>query len=301
MSFIKQFRVKERVHILKDFFFEYIFTKQSIYAILISLVFSFFITQRSISQFSVTSTLKEASQISQMKGGIGGGAAQLLMGADASAGGAFNDFKLDMYSFALAQRMWNQGWGSKVYGNGDLNDEYFNKIPKRHRVSDRLAAFLMGYELYEYYSAYDLQSYIKSKIDPDKDRYSGTIDIKMIHSNKDFAIEFMNALILETDKYGKENLIQRSNEIIASTLKQLATSRNSSMASALSETINSEYFKIANLENDMPYHIDIVDPPHSSEYPVSPNVPAIFFASAVMFFFLSILFSFLLKNKEDLW
>lgn len=300
MSFIKQFRFKERVHIIKDFFFEYIFTKQSIYALLISLVFSFFITQRSISQFSVTSTLKEASQMSQ-KGGLGEGAAQLLMGTDATGGGAFIDFKLDMYSFALAQRMWNQGWGSKVYGNGDLKEEYFNKIPKRHRTSDRLAAFLMGYELYEYYSAYDLQSYIKGKIDPDKDRYSGTITIKMIHSNKDFAIEFMNALILETDNYGKENLIQRSNEIIASTIKQLATSRNSSMASALSETINSEYFKIANLENDMPYHIDIVDPPHSSEYPVSPNVQAIFFASAVMFFFLSILFSFLLKNKEDLW
>jgi hypothetical protein len=236
-----------------------------------------------------------------MRAGLGDGAAQLLIGGGASEGGSFGDFKSNMHSYALAQRMWQQGWGSKIYGNGDLDKEYFNKIPKRHQIKDRLAAYLMGYDLFKYYSAHDLQSHIKRNYSPDKSRYNKNITISTLHSDKEHAIEFMNALIVETDNYGKESLIQKSNEIIVSTFKQLATSRNSSMSSALSSTINSEYFKIANLENDMPYHIDIIDPPHSSEYPVSPNIMAIIFSNSIIFFCLSILFSFFLKNKEDLW
>jgi|TARA_B110000259_G_scaffold187155_1_gene240406 hypothetical protein len=302
MNYIKKLRLKERIHVLEDFFYEYIFTKRSIYALGISLVFSFYVIQNSTLQFNISSTLKDAAQASEMRTGLGGVAGQLMIGGGTSDGGSFGEFNSNMHSFALAQRMWQQGWGSKIYGNGDLDEEYFNKIPKRQQTSDRLAAYLMGYELNKYYSAHDLQSYIKSNYDPDKkSRGSQQITISTLHSDKEHAIELMNALIIETDNYGKESLIQKSNEIIASTFKQLATSRNSSMSSALSSTINSEYFKIANLENDMPYHIDIIDPPHSSEYPVSPNITAIIFSNLITFFFLSILFSFFLKNKEDLW
>jgi hypothetical protein len=301
MNYIKKLRLKERIHVLEDFFYEYMFTKRSIYALGISLVFSFILIQNSTLQFNISSTLKDSGQASEMRAGLGGVAGQLMIGGDTSAGGSFGEFNLNMHSFALAQRMWQQGWGSKIYGNGDLDEEYFNKIPKGQQTSDRLAAYLMGYDLNKYYSAHDLQSYIKRNYAPDKKRGSQQITISTLHSDKEHAIEFMNALIIETDNYGKESLIQKSNEIIASTFKQLATSRNSSMSSALSSTINSEYFKIANLENDMPYHIDIIDPPHSSEYPVSPNITAIIFSNLITFFFLSILFSFFLKNKEDLW
>ena len=111
----------------------------------------------------------------------------------------------------------------------------------------------------------------------------------------------MNALIAETDNYAKESLIQKSKEIIQATYQQLATSKNSSIASALGSTINSEYFKIANLENDMPYHIKIIDPPHSSEYPVAPNIASIVISNVIIFLFLSIFFSFVQRNEEDLW
>ena len=69
-----------------------------------------------------------------------------------------------MNSYFLAQRMWSKGWGSKIFGNGDMNEEYFNKIPKRHTITDRIGAFISGYDLYDYFSAYDLQGYIKSTI-----------------------------------------------------------------------------------------------------------------------------------------
>lgn len=303
MSFIKKFRSKEKIKLLKDFFFEFIYIKQSIQVLIASLIFSFFIIQTSVPQFHISSTLREAGQITQTQNVLGGGGAQVLFGAGVSmdSGGSFENFKSNMHSYALAQRMWNQGWGSKVFGNGDLNEEYFNKIPKNHKISDKIAAFLLGYELFEFYSAHDLQAYIKSSFSAGKKRGSGNITVSALKSNKDFAISFMSALILETDSYAKESLIQKSEEIIASTYKQLATSKNSSIASALGSTINSEYFKIANLENDMPYHIYIIDPPHSSEYPVTPNLTSIILSNAIIFIFLSILFSFVQKNKEDLW
>ena len=75
-----------------------------------------------------------------------------------------DEFRSNMNSYFLAQRMWSKGWGSKIFGNGDMNEEYFNKIPKRHTITDRIGAFISGYDLYDYFSAYDLQGYIKSTI-----------------------------------------------------------------------------------------------------------------------------------------
>jgi hypothetical protein len=206
-----------------------------------------------------------------------------------------------MNSYFLAQRMWNKGWGSKIFGNGDMNEEYFNSIPKRHSISDRFGAFILGYDLHDYFSAYDLQGYIKSTIGVNQRLGETNVIISTMTSNKDFAIEFMNAVIIETDQYSKERVILKSNEIISATYSQLAVSKNSMIASALASTINSEYFKIANLENDLPHLLDVIDPPHSSEYPVAPKVSAIFLSSAIIFLFASILFSFIQKNKEDLW
>jgi hypothetical protein len=206
-----------------------------------------------------------------------------------------------MNSYFLAQRMWSKGWGSKIFGNGDMNEEYFNKIPKRHTITDRIGAFISGYDLYDYFSAYDLQGYITGTIGIRQRIGETNVILTTKTHNKDFAIEFMNAVTLETDQYVKERLILKSNEIISATYSQLAVSKNSMIASALAATINTEYFKIANLENDLPHLLDVIDPPHSSEYPIAPKVSAIFFSSAIIFLFASILFSFIQKNKEDLW
>ena len=301
MSFLKQFKFKEKINILRDFFYDFIFIKRSIYVIGISLVFSLYIIQTSVPQFEISSTLRDAGLTkNQNVMGATGGAA-LFVGSQINEFNSTDEFSANMHSYALAQRMWQQGWGSKVFGNGDLNEEYFNTISKNHKISDKVAAFLLGYDLFEFYSAHDLQAVIKGEFSAGKNRATKNITVSALNSNKEFTIAFMMAVILETDNYAKENLIQKSNEIIASTYKQLATSKNSSISSALGGTINSEYFKIANLDNDMPYGIYIIDPPHSSEYPVSPKISSIISSNLIIFLFLSILFSFVQKNKEDLW
>ena len=300
MSILKKINLKEKIFIAKAFFLELVFVKRSLYAVGASLLLSCFIIQTSIPLFYVSSTLREADTATSNPS-MASGVATALLGGSSNSSGSTETFHSNMDSYLLAQRMWNKGWGSKIYGNGDINEEYFNTIPKRHSLSDRLGAFILGYDLHDYISAYDLQGYIKGNIGLTQRQGQSNVTMSTMTTNKDFAIEFMNAVILETDQYAKERLILKSNEIISATYSQLAISKNSMIAAALASTINSEYFKIANLKNDLPHLLDVIDPPHSSEYPIAPKVSAIFFSSAIIFLFASILFSFIQKNKEDLW
>jgi len=302
MSILKKINLKEKFSLSREFFNELVFVKRSLHAFGASLLLSFFIVQISSPSFSVTSTLREADVSSPTSMDMGSAATALFgVSVNADKSGPTDEFRSAMNSYFLAQRMWNKGWGSKIFGSGDMNEEYFNKIPKRHTISDRVGAFISGYDLYDYFSAYDLQGYIQSTIAVRQRIGETNVLLSTQTESKDFAIEFMNAVILETDQYTKERLILKSNEIISATYSQLAVSKNSMIAAALATTINSEYFKIANLENDLPHLLDVIDPPHSSEYPIAPKVSAIFFSSAIIFLFASILFSFIQKNKEDLW
>jgi hypothetical protein len=302
MSILKKLNIKEKISIAQEFFNELVFVKRSLYALGASLLLSILIVQTSTPYFSVSSTLREAEKLSS-NAMDQASAATVLLGSSNSdeKSGPVEEFRSNMNSYFLAHRMWNKGWGSRIFGNGDMNEEYFNKIPKRHTISDRVSAFISGYELYDYYSANDLQAYIKGSIVVRKRVYDENVTIVTKTQSKDFAIEFMNAVIPETDQYAKERLILKSNAIISATYSQLAVSKNSMIASALAATINSEYYKIAKLENDLPHLLYVIDPPHSSEYPIAPKVSAIFLSSAIIFLFASILFSFIQKNKEDLW
>ena len=301
MSILKKINIKEKISISQEFFNELVFIKRSLYALGASLLLSFFVVQISTPYFSVSSTLNNAGKASASASTEIGAAGALLGAVSTNKATPGEEFRSNMNSYFLAQRMWSKGWGSKVFGNGDMNEEYFNKIPKSHTITDRFVAFISGYELYDYFTAYDLQGFIQGTIAVAQPVGNPNVVLSTKTKRKDFAVEFMNAVILETDQYVKERLILKSNEIIKATYSQLAVSKNSMIASALASTINSEYFKIANLENNLPYLLDVVDPPHSSEYPVAPKVSAIFLSSAIIFLFASILFSFLQKNKEDLW
>jgi len=301
MSILKKFNIKEKISIALEFFNELVFVKRSLYALGASLLLSCLIVITSTPSFYVSSSLMQTDTSSSTTMDIGAAGSALLGASIDNSNKPVDEFRSNMKSYLLAQRMWSKGWGSKIFGNGDMNEEYFNKIPKRHTITDRIGAFISGYDLYDYFSAYDLQGYIIGTIGIRQRIGETNVILTTKTHNKDFAIEFMNAVTLETDQYVKERLILKSNEIISATYSQLAVSKNSMIASALAATINTEYFKIANLENDLPHLLDVIDPPHSSEYPIAPKVSAIFFSSAIIFLFASILFSFIQKNKEDLW
>lgn len=304
MSFLKKIEFKKKIELTKGFFNEYVLVKQSVVMLVVSLILSLLIIKTTEPKFYVSATLREAeSSIGNDSNVTTGNSVinKLIAGSASSSANSYNRVISNMRSYIVAQRLWEQGWGSKVFGNGDLNPEDFNNIPKNYKLSERLGAWVLGYKLNQFYTAHDLQDFINSTIISRKDLQQTNITISTLSSDKDFGIKFINAVILETDNYAKEYLIAKSNQIISASFEQLAVSKNSAISAAISNNINTEYFKIASLENDMPYNVYIIDPPHSSEYPVTPNIFATVLSSMIILLFLSISYLFFLKNKDDLW
>lgn len=299
MSFLKKIDIKNNTLLVKEFFFQNVWTNISLYLIGVSLVFSVILVQFSLPQFNVSATLREAqTETSSNNSNLGVGTN--LIQFTNSKSNAFNEFVSNMQSYVIAQRMWDKGWATEIYAGGDETID-FNKIKRSHTIGDRLSALLLGYELYDYYSPNDLQDFITANVSASKEIKGTNITVSMLSDDQKFALKFLNEIIIDTDKYAKEYLILKSNAIIDETYKQLAISKNSAISASLAATINSEYLKIATLQNDLPYHIYFIDPPHSSEYPVTPKVSAIFISNIIIFIFISTLYSFVKSNKEDLW
>ena len=298
MNFLQKFDIKAKILLLKEFFYDYVWKKSSLNLAIASIVFSLGYIQFTTPQFYISATLRESQASTPQGPSIGGGAQALL--SISSESDISDEFRSNLFSYAVAQRMWEKGWATQIYAGGDESKDV-NKIDKPHTISDKLSSFLLGYELYDYYSPHDLQGFIAGTVSMNKRARETNITVSMRAANQSFALNFINELILDADKYAKEYLILKSQAIIDGTQKQLAVSRNSAIAASLAGTINGEYLKIATLENDMPYHIYFVDPPYSSEYPIYPNTFAIFLSNLIIFIVSSIMFHFIRDNKNNLW
>jgi len=299
MNFLQKFDIKGKISLLKEFFYDYVWKKSLLNLGIASIVFSLGYIQFTTPQFYISATLRE-SQASTAQGPSFGGGAKALLSVTSSESNISDEFKSNLFSYAIAQRMWEKGWATQIYAGGDESKD-INKIDKSHTISDRISSFLLGYELYDYYSPHDLQGFIAGKVSMDKRFNATNITVSMRAADQSFALNFLNDLILDADKYAKEYLILKSQAIIDGTQKQLVVSRNSAIAASLAATINGEYLKIATLENDMPYHIYFIDPPYSSEYPVYPDTFAIFLSNLIIFIVSSIMFHFIRDNKNNLW
>lgn len=299
MSFLKKIEIKSKLLLCKDFFYDYVWKKPSLYLAIASVVFSLALIQFTTPQFYISATLREAQQSGPVSPSVGG-SAEGLLSIVSSEGNIFNEFRSNLFSYVVAQRMWEKGWATPIYAGGDKERD-FNKIRKPHTISERLGSILLGYELYDYYSPHDLQDFISSKVSLEKEIRGTNITVSIMTRDQKFGLAFLNELILDADQYAKEYLILKSKAIIEGTYKQLAESRNAAITASLAGTINRESLKIATLTNDMPYHIYFIDPPYSSEYPVSPSTLAIFISNFIIFLFASTMYHFIKSNKEDLW
>ena len=299
MNFLKKFDLKGKLSILKYFFYDYVWKKSILYLGIVSIIFSLGFIQFSTPQFYISTTLRESQSSPSGAASIGGGA-QSLLSLASSETDSIDEFKANLYSYIVAQRMWKKGWAIAIFAGGDKTKDP-DKIDRRHTISEKISSFLLGYELYDYYTPHDLQDFIAGNISVIAEIRGKNITVSMLTEDKTFGLNFLNELILDADKYAKEYLILRAQGIIENTQKQLVVSRNSAISSSLAGTINGQYLKIATLENDMPYHIYFTDPPYSTEYPISPSPFAIFFSNFIIFIISSIMFHFIRDNKDDLW
>ena len=298
MNFLKRFDIKGKFSLLKEFFHDYVWKKSLLSVGIASFIFSLGFIQFTIPQFYISSTLREAESIST--NGPSGSGAQALFSMASSEGGIYNEFRSNLYSYVVAQRMWEEGWGARIFAAGNETEDT-NKIVRRHTTSENISSFLLGYDLYDYYSPHDLQDFIAGTVSFTKEIKGVNIYVSMMTRDPAFGLIFLNEIILVSDKYAKEHLILKSQAIIEGAQKQLAVSRNSAITASLSATINGEYLKIATLENDMPYNIYFIDPPYSSEYPVYPSTFSIFLSNFIIFIISSIMFHFIRDNKDNLW
>lgn len=279
----------------KEFFVSYIWKKAVGVSLLASIVFSIFIVLSSTPQFIVSATLIENSESSSNQD------ISVFLQSFEKSSNQYDKFRANVYSSATASALWDAGWGSKIFGSGELAEEN-QKIFKSHGLLQKFSSLLLGYELNPYYSHYDLNSFIVKSVTTYRRKGAEEITISMLTANnQDHTKDFINALILTADNNAKSHDLILSEARIQSISQQLRNTKNAVISSGLSSALNSEYFKVATLSNDLPYYVYFVDPPHVSEFPISPNVLAIFIANLFIFFIFSIFRLFFIHNKDDLW
>src|SRR6056300_270657 len=107
MSFLKKFDTKDKVHLLKQFFFDYVWKKSSLNLGLASIIFSLCFLQFTIPQFYISATLREAQQSLSNNQSVGGNAAAVFS-IMSSEEDSFGEFRSNLYSYVIAQRMWEK-------------------------------------------------------------------------------------------------------------------------------------------------------------------------------------------------
>ena len=295
---IKQIAIEYSANV-KQFVLEYCFTKTVLIMGLFSILFSTFVLFNSTPVFHITSVVLPVNQ--QPQNQISSSQFAQLLSTAGSTQGAKHDTKISSsVRYAdTAMMLWDE-WGLKIF-NSDSGNKDLNKISQDHKFLDRLMSWIGGYELPMYYTYHDLQTYIRNSVKIDTDLYGYEVMVHMYSSNTDFAVNFLDDVIRTGDLVAKNFEIKKSRANIVALTRDLASLKNLSMTSAFSDRINSEYYKISTLDNDLPYFISVLDAPRSSPYPISPNALFILLSNLIIFSFLGMLFEFFKKNKDDLW
>ena len=283
----------------KKFILEYCLTKTVLVMALFSFIFSTVVLFNSTPVFHITSVVLPVNQQPQNQTSASQ-FAQLLTSAGTTQGAKHDTkFSSSVRSADTAIMLWDK-WSLQIF-NSDPKNKDSNKIVQEHKLLDRLMSWIGGYELPMYFAYHDLQTYIRNKVKINTDLYGYEVMVHMYSSNTDFAINFLDDVIRTGDLVAKNFEIKKSRANISALTRDLASLKNSSMTSAFSDRINSEYYKIATLDNDLPYFYSVLDAPRSSPYPISPNMLFILLSNLIIFSFLGMFIEFFQKNKDDLW
>jgi hypothetical protein len=282
---------------LRIFVLEYCATKTVLIAALSSILFSTVVLFNSTPVFHITSIVLPVNETESQNNNAIQFAELLNINNNSTA--PTTKFSSSVRSTDTAIMLWEK-WGLKIF-NSDPTNKDPDKMIQKHKSLDRLMSSIGGYELPSYHTYHNLQAYIRNAVKIEEDIYGYELKVHMYSSNVDFAINFLNDVIRTADLVAKKNEIKKSRANIEALTKDLGSLKNSSMIGAFSNKINSEYFKIATLDNDLPYFISILDAPRSDPYPISPNILYIILSNLIIFSFIGIFIEFFRKNKDDLW
>ena len=291
-----QYNFKEHFTRVQTFSLQYVFNKLVLKSILLSFVVSLIILLLSNPQFSISATLlenKDQQESSDLKG--------IFQSMSQNNTEMFQKFRANVFSKATSRELWAQGWGSKLF-DPENRYEDVNSIPKPHGIFTKFSSLLLGYDLNPYYSHLDLKTFILKKVQIRQAPRAADFTVSMLtFGDRALAEDFIYNIIIIADGEAKQKALAISRARIKSAMNELQNPKNSLVNNGLSSILNTEYFKVASLSNDLPYYVYFVDMPSASEYPVTPNTAAVFPADLIIFFIFGIFFSYVSKNKEDLW
>jgi len=291
-----QYNFKETFTRVQTFALQYVINRLVLKSILLSFAFSIIILLSSNPQFSVSATLLENKE-QQESSGLQG----VFKSISQKDSEMFQKFRANVFSTATSKELWAQGWGSKLFDPGNRYEDV-NEIPKPHGMFTKFSSLLLGYDLNPYYSHRDLKSYILRKVQIRQAPRAADFTVSMLtFGNKALAEALIFNIIIIADGQAKQKALVISSARIQSAMNELQNPKNSLVNNGLSSILNTEYFKVASLSNDLPYYVYFVDMPSASEYPISPNTAAVFLADLIIFFIFGIFFSYVSKNKEELW
>ena len=291
-----QYNFKELFTNVQTFSLQYVFNKLVLKSILLSFVVSIIILLLSNPQFSISATLlenKDQQESSDLQG--------IFKSMSQKDSEMFQKFRANVFSTATSKELWSQGWGSKLF-DPENRYEDVNSIPKPHAIFTKFSSLLLGYDLNPYYSHLDLKNFILKKVQIRQAPRAADFTVSMLtFGDRAMAEALIYNIIIIADGEAKQKALAISRARIKSAMNELQNPKNSLVNNGLSSILNTEYFKVASLSNDLPYYVYFVDMPSASEYPVSPNTAAVFLADLIIFFIFGIFFSYVSKNKEELW
>ena len=250
------------------FLSEYSFNKRSLRFCSIFLFIGLMIILFSSPKFLVESILIENR--AGFSGQNIGGLSDIIQLSEDGGSEHYEKFTSSIYSVSTAERLWEMGWGNEIYANNDAKDQ--DKIRKPIGITSRLGSIFLGYPLRKYYSPLDLKSYVSNNIVVRKfSRSSKKIVVTMITADKEFGIRFLNDVIIQGDYVVKEHELTTAQARTNALTKQLVKSKNSIVSNALSSLLNTQYYTLASLENNLPivYYLDY---PNAEEKLISPNI-----------------------------
>lgn len=289
----------KNIKLLNSFFQNYVLKRKSLFVLVLSIFVALGYIKISTPKFLISTEVVMQADESKGNAFEKSGLASILTGA--SDNKSRDEFIVNAYSISNAQYLWDLGYAKKIFS------EYYNKesntfSEKRVTLTDRLASFIVGYEIDRRVSVVDLQNFIRDEIKVLEEDLTQIIAVHMWSSDPILSKDFLKDFIKGADSVAKENALVNGRYRVDSILQTLNSENHPQVIrEGLIELANRDLFKITSAQSNAPLSVTFIQEPISSQNPVTPRPFLIIMLFILVFQFFSYFASFLLKNKHDIF
>lgn len=240
--------------------------------------------------------------------GLGGLASLAGVSLPSGGSGDFSKFKAMIKAEELASTVLKYDTYLTVIFASEWDEEAGNfaaKAPSQLGELKQQVKFILTGEKPMDYRAPDaarLAAYIGQSVSISEDKDTGFLALKMEVVESDFAKQFLQTIVYETDKMLKEQYVASGTQALQFYQEKIARARSQEHREALAKMIASEEQKQMLASRDGPFVAEVVMGPSVSLEPTSPKSSLILALSLVLGAFLGIAYVLVKKaltNKGD--